>query len=101
MSLVYQICGAGKYRASTGATLESECLSCAAGKSAAAGASTCTDCVAGTYSAVPAASCSPCFGNSNSPVGSTVVTQCTCDTGYYGTTSCTVSFMYRVFARDR
>ena len=99
-----QLCSPGKYLPSLGNYAASNCLSCAAGKySTVFGASTCDECVEGKYSSVSGASsvdtcsfcaagkyspsvgssfCADCQSHMSSPVGSKLVTDCTCDAGY-------------------
>ena len=65
------------------------CAACVAGKyKASTGSAICTDCGVGTYSTAGGASasstCSACPSNSSSPAGSAALTSCACNAGSSG-----------------
>ena len=64
------------------------CTACEAGKfKIASGADACSSCGAGWYSSAVGSEsdvCQPCPANATSPEGSTIITQCQCDSGFTG-----------------
>jgi hypothetical protein len=88
-SSVCENCFAGKFSALTGQSSSSTCQNCDAGKfSTATGQSssaTCQNCQAGTYGNLTGSTaCTLCPVLTTSAAGSSIVTQCTCDSGYVG-----------------
>ena len=84
-----QACDAGKFRKDSGATADSDCEDCEAGKySDAAGSTVCMNCAAGKYleatGGASAAACTSCGANANSAAASDIHTDCSCNAGYYG-----------------
>jgi hypothetical protein len=84
-----QNCAAGKFSALTGQSSSATCQNCDAGKfSTATGQSssaTCQNCQAGTYGNLTGSTaCTLCPVLTTSAAGSSIVTQCTCDSGYVG-----------------
>jgi hypothetical protein len=100
------LCPSGKY--SNAIAASTTCQDCLAGKySAATGASTaatCQNCSAGSYStstgATLEAACLVCPIDTNSPSGSATLSNCSCNTGYFGPNGGPCTFSYINFARQ-
>ena len=89
MFLLDQDCPAGKSNSVVGATSDSYCEVCEAGKfSDTAASSNCTDCPAGKYLVATGSDaesdCEACGANTESPAGSASLTACTCSPEHYG-----------------
>ena len=95
-------CIAGTYSGVSGASSSAACTPCPAGAyssvAGATNASTCVQCPAGAYSSTAGASaCVLCPTSSFSTPGSTSITNCACNAGFYGAnggtcTACTATF---------
>jgi hypothetical protein len=93
------LCAAG----STGPA--GSCTQCVPGKyKAASGSAPCDDCVPGKYStstgATLEAACLVCPSDTNSPSGSATLSNCSCNTGYFGPNGGPCTFSYINFARQ-
>ncbi len=99
-TLAHCECSPGFYKADAGS-----CTLCIAGKyKTTSGSVACTDCGAGKYStstgATLEAACLVCPSDTNSPSGSATLSNCSCNTGYFGPNGGPCTFSYINFARQ-